>query len=267
MFSHFDRRGKCEWFEGGLNAFVSHYNSERGTAYSLTECLDILPVGPMTPKQPEVLLTDKLRGTRMVIEHKSVVWPSDYIRNEETFHLFADLICESAKGRYCDGLYKVRINAKQLQSLDKKSVTEIAQSISATISRLAPTDIPLKRSAPIHWGFRRIDSHEYGDRKGICVESVGEMNFGEWAPERAIVGTTSALKEQLENASRKFLLHQDKWKVVLLDFFGAELSEDDIPPMLQSIAIPGNIDEIWRTKQVWISEDDFEVGYESIFER
>src|SRR5258708_8412377 len=49
MFSHFDRRGKCEWFEGGLHAFVSHYNSERGTAYSLTVCLDILSIGPATP--------------------------------------------------------------------------------------------------------------------------------------------------------------------------------------------------------------------------
>ena len=73
------------------------------------------------------------------------------------------------------------------------------------------------------------------------------------------------LKEQLENASRKFLAHQDKRKVVLLDFFGDELTEDDIPPMIESIAVPPNIDEIWRTKQVWISEDDFEIGYERIF--
>jgi hypothetical protein len=98
VFSHFDRRGKCEWFEGGLHAFVSHYNRERGTAFSLTECLDILTIGPAAPKQPEVLLTDKLSGRQMVIERKSVVWPLDYIRNEENFHLFAELICESAKG-------------------------------------------------------------------------------------------------------------------------------------------------------------------------
>lgn len=265
MFSHFDRRGKCEWFEGRLHEFVSYYNRERGTAYWLTECLDIQAVGAATPKQPEVLVTDKLDGTRMVIERKSVAWPSDYIRNEETFHLFADLICDSAAGRYRDGLYKVRIGAKQLQSLDKKSVTEVAHSISATLSRLAPADIPLRSPVPINWGFRRLDPAEYGDRKGICVECVGDMNLGEWDPERALAGTAAALKEQLENASRKFLAHQDKRKVVLLDFFGDELTEDDIPPMIESIAVPPNIDEIWRTKQVWISEDDFEIGYECIF--
>src|SRR5579863_4374934 len=118
MFSHFDRRGKCEWREGGLHAFVSHYNSERGTAFSLTKCLDIIPIGPTTPKQPEVLLTDGLGGKQMVIERKSVVWPPSYVRNEEMFHLFADLIFESANDWYRDGLYKLSVEAEQLGSLD-----------------------------------------------------------------------------------------------------------------------------------------------------
>jgi hypothetical protein len=267
MFSHFDRRGKCEWLEGGLHVFVSHYNRERGTAYSLTECLDILPIGPATPKQPEVLLTDKLSGKQMVIERKSVVWPPSYVRNEETFHLFGDLISESAKGWYRDGLYKVSVDAEQLGSLDKKSATVIARNIGTTLSKLVPTDLPMRWSTPINWSFRRIDSHQYGDRKGICVESAQNVSLQDRVPETAIAGTTSALKEQLENASRKFLGYRDKWKVVLLDFFGDELSEDDIPAMIERIAVPKNIDEIWRTNQVWISEDDFEVGYERIFER
>ena len=266
MFSHFDRRGKCEWLEGGLHVFVSHYNRERGTAYSLTECLDILPIGPATPKQPEVLLTDKLSGKQMVIERKSVVWPPGYVRNEETFHLLADLISESAKGWYLDGLYKVSVDAEQLGLLNKKSATKFARSIGATLSKLVPTDLPMRWFTPINWSFRRIDSHEHGDRKGICVESVQNVSLEDWVPERAIAGTTLALREQLENASRKFLAYQDKCKLVLLDFFIDELSEDAIPSMIESIAVPANIDEIWRTKQVWISEDDFEIGYERIFE-
>jgi len=41
MFFHFDRQGKCEWFGGDLQGFVSHYNRELGTNYLRTECLDI----------------------------------------------------------------------------------------------------------------------------------------------------------------------------------------------------------------------------------
>jgi hypothetical protein len=62
MFSQFDRRGKCEWIEDGLYAFVFHYNCDCGTTYSLTECLDILPMGATASEQPEVLLSGPLHS-------------------------------------------------------------------------------------------------------------------------------------------------------------------------------------------------------------
>ena len=39
---------------------------------------------------------------------------------------------------------------------------------------------------------------------------------------------------------------------------------DSTCPLLDRIALPPPIDEIWRSKQVWVSEDDFEIGFERL---
>jgi hypothetical protein len=83
MFAHFENPGKCEWLGGGLDKFVRHYNQQCGTAFSLTKCLDIVNISGITPKAPEVLLTDSGTGKSMVIERKSVVWPDDYIHRHK----------------------------------------------------------------------------------------------------------------------------------------------------------------------------------------
>jgi len=57
VFSHYDRQGKCEWYGGGLEEFVSHYNRECTTDYAHTACLDVVRIGGTTAKQPEVLRT------------------------------------------------------------------------------------------------------------------------------------------------------------------------------------------------------------------
>ncbi len=92
MFSHYQRHGKCEWLEGGLDKFVSHYNRECGTSYAHTECLDIVRTGGATEKKPEALVTDGKNGKQMVIERKSVVWPPEYIPRHNNEHDFAEQI-------------------------------------------------------------------------------------------------------------------------------------------------------------------------------
>ena len=75
------------------------------------------------------------------------------------------------------------------------------------------------------------------------------------------------MQKQLEAASKKFSGYPNARKVVLLDFFGDDLNEEDIAPLVATISIPTVIDEVWMTVKDWISQDDYQIGYERIFVR
>ncbi len=267
MFSHYQRHGKCEWREGGLDKFVSHYNRENGTSYALTECLDILRTGGRTEPKPEVLVTDANGSRRMVIERKSVVWPPYYILRHQNEHDFANVIWQRTKGRFQDDCYELTVSAEELGKLDSHTVKQIALEIGSILAE-NPSSIPLRSSTPVPWHFHRANTYDdYGTRKGIVVIQQDPMmtTFEDFNRDEAIVGTAAAMERELAEAAIKFIGYEAARKVVLLDFYGNELCEEDIPPMLESIALPQTIDEIWMTKCDWVSEDDFEIGFERLF--
>jgi hypothetical protein len=267
LFSHHDRRGKCEWFEGGLEQFASHYNATLGTDFNRTECLDVVRIGGSTAKQPEVLLTNKANGEQMVIERKSVVWPPDYILRHNNEHLFADTVWNITRGCFGDRCYELLVSGKQMEKLDSKRIKSVATEIGSAIVTMDVSKLPVRRTSPVGWMFRRANVHEHGDRKGIVVIHQDSVEMDDFLDESAKAGTTSQIQKELTAASLKFVEYPRARKLVLLDFFGTKLWEDDIPPLMNEVQIPENIDEIWMSKRDWISEDDFEIGYERLFVR
>jgi hypothetical protein len=266
MFSHYQRHGKCEWREGGLDEFVSYYNRENGTSYAHTECLDIVRTGGRTDPKPEVLVTDASGSRQMVVERKSVVWPPYYILRHQNEHDFANTIWQQTKDGFQDGCYELTVSAKQLEKLDSRTVKQIALEIGSVLAGGNPSSIPLRSSTPVHWRFHRANIHDHGTRKGIVViHQDPMMTFEDFNRDDAIVGTAAAMERELAEAATKFIGYEVARKVVLLDFYGNELCEEDIPPLLERIALPQTIDEIWMTKCDWVSEDDFEIGFERLF--
>lgn len=265
MFSHYDRKGKCEWFEGGLGEFVSHYNREIGRSYIRTECLDVVRIGGSTAKQPEVLVTDPADGKRMVIERKSVVWPPDYILKHINGHNFADAIWAETAGRFNDACYELNVSGRQIETIEARRVREIAKEIGSRIAGLDSSQLPFRGTHPFDWAFYRADEHEHDGRKGVVVVQSDEMRLYSFLDEDAKVGTASAMQKELDAASLKFDGYSDTTRVVLLDFFGTELWEEDIPPLMGSLSVPENIDEIWMSKREWVSEDSFDIGYDRLF--
>jgi hypothetical protein len=213
-------------------------------------------------------VTDSRIGKQMVIERKSVVWPPTYVLQHQNGHEFADIIWQSTKGRFTDGCYELRVSSKELNKLDQGTVRRFASEIGNVIVQLDSSKIPMRRSVPLRWGFRRAGNDEYEDRrKGIVVIQEKRTMMEDFDTEPAAAGTAIEIAKQLTQAAPKFSAYALARKVVLLDFYGDRLSEDDIPPLLSRMAIPVCIDEIWMTKREWVSEDDYEIGFESIFVR
>jgi hypothetical protein len=268
VFGQYQRRGKCEWREGGLDRFVSHYNRENGTNYALAECLDILRTGGRTVPRPEVLVTDANCPRQMVIERKSVVWPPYFILRRQNENDFANVIWQQIKDRFQDDCYELTVSAGELDNLDNRSVKQIALEIgSVLVARRSSTS--MRSQTPVPWDFRRANSYDdSGTRRGVVVIHQGPMmGLEDFNLDDAIVGTAAAMERELAEAATKFVGYEAARKVVLLDFYGDELCEDDVPPLLSRIVFPKTIDEIWMTKQVWVSEDDFEIGFERLLSR
>jgi hypothetical protein len=61
----------------------------------------------------------------------------------------------------------LRVSGKELNKLDRGTVRRFASEIGNVIVQLDPSKIPMRRSVPLHWTFRRADRDEYEDRRGL----------------------------------------------------------------------------------------------------
>jgi len=274
MFGHDQRRkGICEWRDG-LEDFVAHYNHENRTSYTRTECLDIPRTGAQTDKAPEVLLTDSGTSRQMVVERKSVVWPKFFLQRHGHGHMFSNLIFHQTHGSFQGSHYELTVSTDELDHLNKSALKKIATEIGSVLMGIDQSSIPFRRSDPIHWGFRKTDADEYANRKGITVvwqqaqkAFTLESFIESFNPNAAIVGTVAAMEQELAEAAAKFTRYGSARKLVLLYFYGDQLGEEDIPPLLDRIALQQIIDEIWMAERDWVSEEDYDIGFKRIFVR
>lgn len=267
MFGHNQRRKEfCEWRDG-LEDFVRHYNHENLTSYTRTDCLDIARSGARTDKEPEVLLTDSISSRQMVVERKSVAWPKFFLQRHEHGHIFADSIFRQTHDKFQGSHYELAVSTDEVEHLNKNAVKTIAGDIGSVLMGIDPSSIPFRRSNPIHWSFRETDADEYPNRKGIVVVWQKAFTLECFNRDAAIVGTVAAMEQEIAEAAEKFTGYENARKLVLLYFYGDQLSEEDVPPLLDRIAVQQMIDEIWMAERAWISEDDYDIGFKRIFVR
>ena len=258
----------CEW--ANLRAFVIQFNQDHGTEYVKTECLD----KDTTRKQPEVLL--EAAGERdIVIECKSVVWPSDYFRNHDNEHHMGNYLFKSLGDAFRDAAYQLTISEESLDGKKQSEVDEYAERIAQEISS-RETDAKSRgigSSEPIPWSFRPLGSHEIyeGDpTTGNQVRYLGKVHFwdGPLSTSSRVRGSEAGYAEEfqrtLERAAPKFEEYADCLKMLLVRFCGEGsgiLSEDDVLEIIKSATQPNLIDQVWLAQEDWVSECDYEIAW------
>lgn len=121
---------KCEWIE--LKGFVENYNRENGTSFAHKCCLDRVH---RDHPQPEVLCLDALRGDRMVIESKHLIWPPGSAEAHKAWHRLADAISGELTGKLGASPFTLRFSAPD--SYKDSDITALAREIASAAERAA----------------------------------------------------------------------------------------------------------------------------------
>jgi hypothetical protein len=283
MFSCFNPdktpAGKCEWKGGNLEDFVRQFNLTRATSYVLEECLDTPKPGVTLPnlKQPEVLLKGRPHEPKMVIERKQVIAQS-YAAHHGNLHVLYDMIPEALMPHFGGALYSLELNESSIEGKKKREVQEATREITKQVianRERVLTSGTVGSSQPFPWRFGRVPEYARPDNApeiGIGVNFYGS-DF--WSldtqdslrqVEEAYAGTREILERVLRDVELKFAAYLDHLKVVVLEFYGDRdlLTDDDAKRMVREVVLPASIDEVWIAHEVWVSEWDFEIGYERV---
>jgi hypothetical protein len=280
MFSCFNPNktpgARCEWQGGNLRNFVKQLNEDRGTTYTLKECLDVGRCGTSSTrdKLPEVLVTGSQGEQSMVIERKQVVTET-YAKHHANQHLVYEIIPEVLLPHLNGDLYALEIDDCDLRDKTKyklqAQVQEIADQVVAKL-RVVIEEEAIAGDKPFPWRFGRvhsIDRDESTPDAGIGV-NIRTRSIFRTNRLNLIEQTRAEYKElvqrRLAEASPKFETYLNYRKVVVLEFYCDWwlLDEDDAREMVTEITLPPLIDEVWMTIANWITECDYEVAYERV---
>ena len=229
-------------------------------------------------KEPEVLLKTT-SGEYMVIERKSIVWPSgnstmaQHNREHELFKRFVHRL-ESSGYTFEDGLYVLTVWERDLKDLKGKEVVEVAERVAGTIiaNRLKSGRFlgGISRRTPVRWEFRVVGPGERMDDVpevglGYTVNLDAHPLVSSAEIEEMTKGYTREFERQTTAAKEKFTKYAHCRKLLLVQFFGEGsfwLGDGEAADIVRSAEVPEAIDEVWVARQEWVALDEYEVVWD-----
>jgi hypothetical protein len=264
------KSGGCE--KAYIDPFVAYLNEFMGTKYLFRNCLD---ANDSSTPQPETLYEDCTRGRQLVIERKSISWPSDYPYRHSNDHFVADLFSKELSDiSFADSLYEISLPL--LINGTEKELQPFVLAATATIRRMWPEVVKGKMLRRVvndrwWWGFRQVPNWDREDdepKKGLRFSWVGKSitQLGDFVdPNNLPEQLVCALNKIFSSCMRKFRPYSHAVKILVLDPHG-DLRHKDVDWWQQVFTNqlpPVEIGEIWSGTFDWI--DNYSRGW--MFER
>jgi hypothetical protein len=214
--------GGCE--RPFTDAFVDFLNRSKGAHYMHRACLDRDSSAP----EPEALYVDAQTNRELVIERKSISWPTDYPYRHSNDHFVSQVFSQALRDLKFNDLYEVRfpmlIRGKREEL--RPFVLAAADAIRADWAKIA-SGVALKQrvGADWWWAFRRLPEVEREDNSpsmGLLVTWVGRsMRLNDYLdPTRLPEDLARALRKIYSACTAKFAGYADPQRVLILDPHG-----------------------------------------------
>lgn len=258
---------KCEWRK--LESFVKQYNRIFKANYTLSECLDAFD---SKKPQPEIKL-NAVGKKDIVIEHKIITWPPNYLQLHRAQHELKDFFIEKVLSEFQDDIYVLEVNSEDIIPR-KRTIQKWANKIAGIVinnkDRIRNAG-GIYSSQPIKWVFKRLPEDERDEdvpSRGVGVHINGifkSTDFENFESESLEIkdGVKGTLISHLEKSSIKFKDYKDCTRIFITELCGEHflLGHELIEEIIPLIESPSNIDQIWVGYPEWISENDYETAY------
>ena len=266
VLSCFPPTVKCEWSD--LRSFVDQYNATNGTSYTRKACLD---VEIRDRKAPELLL-ESPGEIPIVIERKSIVWPSDYMASHRNEHQLFQESPRSLANAFEDGAYRLTVRADCLKGKSRTDVRKlVAQIAHEVLSDMTGAKMRrgIRGSGSIPWSFRPLRSDELDGPEPtpmIHVSVVEPLKLD--SPlgsveeiKEAKAGFAEEFDRALANAAAKFEEYPACLKILLAQFHGddSHILDEEIAQIVESAQLPEMLDQVWLAQDEWVSDDELTV--------
>jgi len=239
-----------------LSPFIESYNRINGMRYAFDRILDASGSSP----QPEALYVDQVTHRRLVIEHKTFIWPPDHFQLHKSCHEVAERI-EGIIGPLLDPGRAYRLELPGDLRGSRPDLRAFADGVGATVrDRLSAVHhgavLRWQRQGR-EWSFCEESDFEreyFQPSKGLIIEFAG--SWSALPPPDLADEYAAVLTDLLTRASDKFRTHADARRLLVLDPHGdlRFTPDDEWARLLSSVAVPANIDEVWVSYQDLITD-------------
>lgn len=260
--------GGCE--RPFTDAFVNFLNRSEGTHYVHRACLD----KDSRVAQPEALYVDAQTNRELVIERKSISWPTDYPYRHSNDHFVSQVFSQALRDLKLNDLYEVRlpmlIRGKREEL--RPFVLAAADAIWANWAKVeSGSALKQQVSEDWWWGFRRLPESEREDNSpptGLLFTWVGRsMRLDEYLdPAKLPEDLAHAFRNIYSACTAKFAGYANAQRVLILDPHGDLRHQPNdwwtelwsaLPPALE-------IEEIWSGVFDYIDDESQDWQFERL---
>lgn len=258
---------KCEPFI--LRDLLRKLIEAESGAYSRIRCLDR---EERNQKEPELLI-DGTDVVPIVVERKSVAWPSEsYYSDHRNSHAlvshFGRYVSEN-KDPFQNGLYKILVQERSLKKKRKQEIKRIAQAMADVVLAAVAAGEPvhgLGGNLPIWWRLREVlpsERDESMPERGIGIE-VSQENVSFDLDGKVLDGYASEFERQASAAAEKFQRYRHCRRLLAIQFFGEGscwIDDGELLSMIKSADLPEEVDEVWVAYHDWVNAYEHEIGW------
>jgi hypothetical protein len=262
--------GGCE--RPFTDAFVAHLNVTGESHFRHRACLD---VEVRTSAQPEALYQDEKSNASLVIERKSIVWPTDYIYRHRNDHVVSDVILSELEGLEMKDLYVLRLpmlikgREKELRNFAEQA----GKAIRKNWKNIAAGTRYKGGEGEWWWRFGKAWDGEFEDgapKQGITVSWIGpSLTFDDFIdpvlPPKELV---EKLRSMFANCADKFSGYPYARRILVIDPVGDLRSKnrDFWEALWKHYSPPPEIGEIWSGICDWVTDTEQDWIFEPLYE-